>query len=183
MADGSQLAFLTTCGNSAEAGALRSRLEAEGIPCVVQGEQHHAMLGSIYGGVIDLRVLVPEAALERARELMASWESGGEEEDGEEAGEAPEGLEAGAARCADHGSPSIGTCLRCGAFVCEACVGGDTEELVCPACEARGAKPETPQHRTRRARATIVLAWMALPLLLAFLLAILAGGLQVTGGR
>ncbi|HYV47589.1 MAG TPA: DUF2007 domain-containing protein [Myxococcaceae bacterium] len=169
MADNSKLVLLTSCADSGEAGALRSRLEAEGIPCVVQGEQHHAMLGSISGGVIDVRVLVPEAAHERASTLLASWTGGaaeGEEEPGEDGPE----LEAGQARCADHGAPSIGTCIRCGAFVCEACVGGATGELLCPSCEDRAVEAAGPRRRTtRRALATAVLAWLALPILLALL--------------
>src|SRR5690349_1144058 len=122
MADDSKLTELTTCADSGEAGALRSRLEAEGIPCFIQGEQHHAMLGSIYGGVIEVRVMVPEAALARAKELMAEWGAAEPASAGGE-GDLPKAKE-GEAKCAEHGSPSIGVCVRCGAFVCEACVGG-----------------------------------------------------------
>jgi len=178
MADSSNLVLLTTCGDSGEAGALRSRLEAEGIPCVVQGEQHHAMLGVLYGSVIDVRVLVPEAAHERASALLATWVAGGEP--GPEEEEAPAALKADQARCADHGSPSVGTCLRCGAFVCEACVGGATEELLCPSCEAHtDAVAGTKQQTTRRTLATMMLVWLMLPVLLALLFgaaAFLRGG-------
>ncbi|NOK08946.1 hypothetical protein HNS30_07870 [Corallococcus exercitus] len=37
--------LLTTCGDSSEAALLRGLLEANGIPCIVQGEQHRSMLG------------------------------------------------------------------------------------------------------------------------------------------
>ncbi|HLL52570.1 MAG TPA: DUF2007 domain-containing protein [Myxococcaceae bacterium] len=63
------LVLLKTCGDNAEASLTRSLLEAAGIQCVVQGEQHRSMLGTI-GGYIDLRVLVRAADLDRARELL-----------------------------------------------------------------------------------------------------------------
>ncbi|HZN96005.1 MAG TPA: DUF2007 domain-containing protein [Myxococcales bacterium] len=170
MADESKLTLLTTCADSGEAGALRSRLEAEGIPAVVQGEHHHAMLGAIYGSVIEVRVLVPEAALGRAKALLASWEATDTADTAENASEEREN---GHPRCADHGGPSIGTCIRCGAFVCEACVGGATEELLCPSCDARAGEVEAPRHwNTRRTVATLILAGLALPFLIAILYAV-----------
>ncbi|HVE87219.1 MAG TPA: DUF2007 domain-containing protein [Myxococcales bacterium] len=182
MADDSRLTELTTCADSGEAGALRSRLEAEGIPCVVQGEHHHALLGSISGGIIEVRVLVPEAAVARARELLAEWDAA------EPASGLPEGPLAepkeGEARCAEHGGPSVGTCARCGAFVCEACVGdtaGDSgAELICPSCDALTQRSaHTPRRRATRALATVMLLLLGLPILLAILL----GGLQMVLGR
>lgn len=178
MADDSKLLELTTCADSSEAGALRSRLEAEGIPCVVQGEHHHAMLGSIYGGVIDVRVMVPSAALEQARKLLAEWNAAEPATafDEDELGEPKEGE----ARCVEHGGPSIGTCLRCGAFVCVACVGDPGEELICPSCEARTQRShDTPRRQNTRAAATALLLFLALPLLLA----ILFGGFRLAVGR
>jgi hypothetical protein len=178
MANDANLVELTTCADSSEAGALRSRLEAEGIPSIVQGEHHHAMLGTIYGGVIDVRVMVPEAALERARKLMAEWEAAEPASDGIDAG--PGEPKEGEARCADHGAPSIGTCVRCGAFVCVACVGGADEELICPSCDARTNQgPETPRRQNTRAVATTLLVFLALPILLALLL----GGFRMIAGR
>lgn len=64
----SDLVLLQTCGDNQEATVLKSRLEAEGIFCVIQGENHRAMLGMM-GSYIELRVLVPENELERARNL------------------------------------------------------------------------------------------------------------------
>jgi putative signal transducing protein len=51
-----------------EAEILRGRLEAEGVPAMV-ADTHtaHVLFGSLIGGV---RVLVPEAGLERAREIL-----------------------------------------------------------------------------------------------------------------
>jgi hypothetical protein len=51
-----------------EAEMLRGRLEAEGVPAMV-ADTHaaHMLFRSLIGGV---RVLVPEAGLERAREIL-----------------------------------------------------------------------------------------------------------------
>lgn len=180
MADGSTLTELTTCANAGEAGALRSRLEAEGIPAIVQGEHHSAMLGTVFGGIIDVRVMVPEAALARASELLATWEAEARAAANPGAGQAemPKD-EDGHPRCADHAAPSVGTCVRCGAFVCEACVGGATEDLLCPACDARANEAPSPRRRKTRTVAVVLLAWMALPILLA----LLYGGFRAATGR
>ncbi|NOJ91847.1 hypothetical protein HMI51_02650 [Corallococcus coralloides] len=50
--------LLTTCGDESEAALVRALLQADNIPCIVQGEQHRSMLG-VVGAYIELRVLVP----------------------------------------------------------------------------------------------------------------------------
>jgi hypothetical protein len=78
------LVLLKTCGDNAEASLTRGLLEANGIECVVQGEQHRSMLGTL-GSYIDLRVLVRAADADRARELLAQDEAEAEKAAREEA--------------------------------------------------------------------------------------------------
>ncbi|NMO20742.1 DUF2007 domain-containing protein [Pyxidicoccus fallax] len=81
----STLTLLETCGEPSEADVLRSLLEAHDISCVVQGEHHHRMLGTVWGGaVIELRVLVAGRDLERARALLSSELEIPHEQDSEE---------------------------------------------------------------------------------------------------
>lgn len=61
---------LKTCANGFEAQVIRTRLESEGIPCVVADEN----MDSIYAnavGAFSPRVLVREEDLERARAILA----------------------------------------------------------------------------------------------------------------
>jgi len=71
---GSKWVVLQTCGDNAEAAMLRGLLDVSGIPCMVQGEQHRSMLGTL-GGYVDLRVLVPLAELDRAREVLTQGQA------------------------------------------------------------------------------------------------------------
>jgi hypothetical protein len=67
-----QWALLKTVYTGLDADTLRAALEAEGIPALVRGYQV-GMFGSGYQGPISegADILVPESALERARELFA----------------------------------------------------------------------------------------------------------------
>jgi len=58
MVRGMSLVPLTTCESAEEAATLRALLEAHGIPCVVQGEHHRALLGML-GPYVEVRLLVP----------------------------------------------------------------------------------------------------------------------------
>jgi len=60
---------LTTCGSAEEAAALRALLEAHGIPCVVQGEHHRALLGML-GPYVEVRLLVPAVHRPSAAKLL-----------------------------------------------------------------------------------------------------------------
>lgn len=64
-------ALLTTVYTGLDADTLRASLEAEGIPTLVRGYQV-GMWGSGFQGPINegADVLVPESALERAREFL-----------------------------------------------------------------------------------------------------------------
>ena len=64
-------ALLTTVYSGLEVDTIRATLEDEGIPVLVRGYQV-GMWGSGYQGPISegAKVLVPEDALERARELL-----------------------------------------------------------------------------------------------------------------
>lgn len=61
---------LTTCGSAEEASALRALLDAHGIPCVVQGEHHRALLGML-GPYVEVRLLVPAVHRPSAARLIA----------------------------------------------------------------------------------------------------------------
>jgi len=66
-----QWALLTIVYTGLEADTIRATMELEGIPVLVQGYQV-GMWGSAFQGPISegAKVLVPESALERARELL-----------------------------------------------------------------------------------------------------------------
>lgn len=64
-----ELVLLTTCGNTVEAAATKSMLEAEGIVVFIHGEHHRAQLGFL-GTYVDLRLMVRAAALSDAKELL-----------------------------------------------------------------------------------------------------------------
>lgn len=164
MSDSGSLALLTTCADATEAGALKARLEAEGIPSVIQGGQHQAMLGMFGGAIIEVRVLVPGAALERAQTLLSAWQS----DEGESVPghlKVVESADEKAPRCAEHGAPSVGTCSRCGAFVCDACAAGTDEAPLCLKCEDRAVAEQPNRRERRRWRGYFIIAIFAAPLI------------------
>lgn len=120
------LVLLLNCADGIEAAQVRSLLESEGIPHVVQGEHHSTMLGGMAMLTpIDQRVLVRAEDLERARALL----SASPKLDGE-GGASIEG-----AVCPVHEQPAKATCARCGTFLCAACQTlGDPP--VCETCMA-----------------------------------------------
>ena len=63
--------LLTTVYTGLDADTIRGMLEGEGIPVLVRGYQV-GMWGSAFQGPINegADILVPESALERARELL-----------------------------------------------------------------------------------------------------------------
>ncbi|WP_375760919.1 DUF2007 domain-containing protein [Corallococcus exercitus] len=163
--------LLTTCGDESEALLVRALLEADDIPCIVQGEQHRSMLG-VAGAFIELRVLVPAGELEHARELLKSTAreespvavaTGTPDEDSEEA------------HCALHGQRATRTCERCGNFLCSSCDGVSTG--LCEDCaERKGSGAEIQRGRKRKVVAWLILLFMFGPLLL-LILANLLGAL------
>lgn len=66
-----QWALLTTVFTGLEADTVRATLELEGIPALVRGFAV-GMFGAAYQGPINdgADILVPESALEHARELL-----------------------------------------------------------------------------------------------------------------
>ena len=66
-----QWALLTTVYSGLEVDTIRATLELEGIPALVQGYQV-GMFGSGFQGPISegAKILVPESALSRARDLL-----------------------------------------------------------------------------------------------------------------
>jgi uncharacterized protein YqkB len=70
-----QWALLTTVYSGLEADTTRATLESEGIPVLVRGYQV-GMFGSGFQGPINegAKILVPESALDRARELVVDFD-------------------------------------------------------------------------------------------------------------
>jgi hypothetical protein len=56
----------------AEAEVMRSKLESEGIPCVLQREAAGAAYGITIGPLGEVRVLVPEALAEQALDILGA---------------------------------------------------------------------------------------------------------------
>lgn len=143
-----------------EATVLKSLLEINGIPCRIQGESQMTPMGT-EAGFAEISVMVEEADLERAVEVLSAKQV-------EEAKAAPAtGVEG--AVCPVHEQAALGTCSRCGTYVCQGCVptGGEvTPEFVCEDCISRS---NVDQRRTRRQRAawTMLLIYLGGPALLA----------------
>lgn len=62
------IVLLTECTNSFKAEVIKGALEAEGIPCVIQGDSTNL----IYGGInaAPVRILVEEEDLDAAVSLL-----------------------------------------------------------------------------------------------------------------
>lgn len=148
--------LLTTCANPADASVLRSLLEANGILCVVQGEQHSGLLGPAMGGaIIEVRVLVATKDLEKARTLLTA-------EVVPEAGAAgPGAQDTEEAVCPVHGERSTATCARCGTFLCARCEAPGTSP-VCEDCADRDGAG----HAARRTRRRKLAGWLVVLFLL-----------------
>ncbi|AFE06637.1 hypothetical protein COCOR_05891 [Corallococcus coralloides DSM 2259] len=143
--------LLTTCGDESEAALVRALLQADNIPCIIQGEQHRSMLG-VAGAYIELRVLVPASELEHARELLKSVARG----------EPPVGFapapdaDSEEAHCALHAQRATGTCQRCGTFLCASCDGASAG--LCEDCAERNDSGAGIQRGRKRK----VIAWLIL---------------------
>lgn len=161
--------LLTSCQDSSEAALIRALLDANGIPCIVQGEQHRSMLG-VVGAFVEVRVLVPAGQLEHARELLQ--EPPPEELPGSvtDATPSPDSEDA---HCAVHGQRATRSCERCGTFLCSRCEEARTG--LCEDCaERKGAGDQVRRGRTRKVVAWLILAFMVGPLFLIMLLGVLA---------
>lgn len=64
--------------NDLEAQVVKSFLESNGIPVMLQGDAASKVYGFTIGGMAEVRVFVPEPLAAQAIELL---ESGGEEEE------------------------------------------------------------------------------------------------------
>ena len=66
-----QWALLTTVYSGLEVDTIRATLELEGIPALVQGYQVGMFGGGFQGPITEgAKILVPESALSRARDLL-----------------------------------------------------------------------------------------------------------------
>ncbi len=131
---GNDLVLLVECSNGLEAASVRSLLESEGIPHVVQGEHHSNLIGgTMLPAYIFPRVLVHEDELEKARALLSAVPA--------LAGPEADPLEG--AMCPVHEQWARGTCARCGTFLCASCQTlGDP-----PVCEACVEAEKSPPRR------------------------------------
>lgn len=146
MADDAFL-LLQECATPVEAAQLTSFLTAHGIEHLVQGEAHASLIpGPLGGALIVPRVLVARRDLERAKALLASDLSP----------EAGEGQVFDGAVCPVHEQQAVGTCARCGTFLCRGCQTLGSPP-VCESCLAAEATP--PASRGGAAR---VLVWVLL---------------------
>lgn len=113
MSQEAELTLLVECHDALEVASVKSLLSGHDIPFVVQGEQHASMVGGLMGNpAIVPRVLVAKRDFMRASTLLNA------EPDLSNL-DAKAALESGV--CAVHEQPAIGTCARCGGFVCGAC--------------------------------------------------------------
>lgn len=71
MGDTAEWVVLGSFNTGLEADIVRQTLEAEDIPVLVKGN-HSGIFGAAFQGVVTggIELLVPDAELERARELM-----------------------------------------------------------------------------------------------------------------
>src|SRR6185369_4102426 len=60
---------LLTCASPEEAATYKGVLDAHGVPCVIQGEHHRALLGML-GPYVEVRLLVPEGREAAALRLL-----------------------------------------------------------------------------------------------------------------
>lgn len=73
--------------NDLEAQVVKSFLESNGIPVMLQGDAVSKVYGFTVGGMAEVRVFVPEALASKAVELLEAGEETDEDEGSEEAGE------------------------------------------------------------------------------------------------
>jgi hypothetical protein len=73
----------------AEAEVMRSKLESEGIPCLLQREAAGAAIGITIGPLGEVRVLVPESLAERAIDLLSEEVDDAEQGSEDDFGELP----------------------------------------------------------------------------------------------
>jgi hypothetical protein len=146
------LVTLTLAGSHPEALLLKGLLEAEGIPVAIKGESRGTDMGT-EAGFAEIQLLVPEEALERARQLLDAKIV---KDEPEKRGGIPEG-----AVCPVHELQALHVCSRCGSYLCERC-GPIGVPPLCESCNDRLAQ----QPRKRTATKTIAL------LLLLFLLGV-----------
>ena len=64
-----------------EAEVMRSKLESEGIPCLLQREAAGSVFGITIGPLGEVRVLVPEPLADRAIDLLSEGQAGASDED------------------------------------------------------------------------------------------------------
>lgn len=67
------LVIIGKCYSDIEAKILKSFFEDHEIPCYIQGENHHQLLG-VLGAYIEMRVLVPFSFKDQATQLFEEFQ-------------------------------------------------------------------------------------------------------------
>ncbi len=144
----SSLVFFMECGDGVEAAAIKALLEEHGVPATVQGENAVSLMPHLQP-IMAPRILVPESALARAHEVLASNQPKGTSGDPIEGG-----------ICAVHEQPAVAICSRCGSFLCTACGSlGDP-----PVCESCLEAEKLPQRNRSPMRAEFIVTVVVLAL-------------------
>lgn len=68
--DPHELISVNTCTNATEAEVIRAALEAEGIPCQIEGEGQAGL-----AGILKMRLLVRAADADQARDFIERHEA------------------------------------------------------------------------------------------------------------
>lgn len=79
-----KLEYLTEVYNRIEAEMIRSALEAEGIPTMLSGEAAGNLYPVAFGELARIEILVAASHIEEARQWLAEYERGRQDEFGEE---------------------------------------------------------------------------------------------------
>lgn len=162
-----RLVALLETNDLVELAIAKSLLDGASIRYVVQGEHHASLLaGPMGNAAVVPRVLVSEHDLERAHELLEA------NPDYRGAGQT-----LGEGVCPVHEKDSIGTCDRCGSFLCNECEVTGAPPL-CESCsrvETRvlDQQRDSGNRRKRWKVLALIALFVAVPPLVAFIAALL----------
>jgi hypothetical protein len=166
MSDGGGLQLLLETSDPVELAGVRMLLEGHGIEFVIQGENHAAMTGGLFGSTAVVpRILVAESDLEKAQQLLEA------EPENETQPQGAASLEG--ALCPVHEKPAMATCGRCGTFLCVDCKALGQPPL-CEDCLDREAAERRPRDLQRKNSTGVLAAVIIGAVLFGLLLKLLA---------
>jgi hypothetical protein len=149
--DPERLVALAESSDPIELAGWRSLLEGAGIAYVVQGAHHASLLAGPLGNpAIVPRILVAEADRDHAASLLGATP----------VAEDPTGTSEGV--CPVHEQPALGTCDRCGTFVCARCA-VSTKPPVCESCGSLEERAlEDRRERGRQFKRRVIIGMLVL---------------------